>query len=98
MVTLLNVDVDAALTRLPGWVREEDAIVRRLRFPTFLAAIAFLGRVGPVAESADHHPELTSVYRDVTIRLTTHDAGGITQRDLDLAGGIDEVVGPGVEG
>ena len=93
-----NADVDAALADLTGWVREGDAVVRHLRFPTFLDAIAFLGRVGPVAEAADHHPELRNVYRDVTVRLTTHDAGGITHRDLDLADGIDGVVGPGVEG
>jgi 4a-hydroxytetrahydrobiopterin dehydratase len=98
MDTMPNADVDAALTELDGWVREGDAIVRHLRFPTFLDAIAFLGRIAPVAEAADHHPELSNVYRGVTVRLTTHDAGGITQRDLDLAAGIDRVVGPGVEG
>jgi 4a-hydroxytetrahydrobiopterin dehydratase len=98
MDIMTNAAVDAALADREGWVRDGDAIVRRLRFPSFLDAIAFIGRLGPVAESADHHPELTNVYRDVTVRLTTHEAGGITSRDLDLAHAIDAVVGPGVEG
>jgi 4a-hydroxytetrahydrobiopterin dehydratase len=87
--------IGTALQGLVGWQREGDAIVRDLRFPSFRSAIAFIVRVADLAEAADHHPELTNVYWNVGIRLTTHDAGGITRRDLDLAGAIDAVVADG---
>jgi len=82
-----------ALLELDGWRREGGAILRDFRLPSFLAAIGFIGRIAVLAEDADHHPEITNVYRDVAIRLTTHDAGGVTQRDLALARAIDAVVG-----
>jgi len=85
--------ITTALRALPEWRREGDAIARDLRFPAFMEAIRFIDRVAVLAEEADHHPELTNVYWNVAVRLTTHDAGGITQRDLDLAGAIDAVVG-----
>ena len=87
--------IDRALTELDGWRREGDAILRDLRFPSFMDAIRFIDRVAVVAEEADHHPELTNVYWNVGIRLTTHDAGGVTTRDLDLARAIDAVVEAG---
>lgn len=86
--------IDRALASLDGWRREGDALLRDLRFPTFMDAIRFIDRVALAAEAADHHPELTNVYWNVGIRLTTHDAGGITQRDVDLAGAIDAAVEP----
>ena len=85
--------VDRALADLGGWRREGDAILRDLRFPSFMDAIRFIERVAVVAEAADHHPELTNVYWNVGIRLTTHDAGGLTVRDLDLARAIEAVIG-----
>ncbi len=92
-MTLLDpAAVDAALAGLDGWRREGDALVRDLRFPSFMAAIRFIVRVADLAEAADHHPELSNVYWNVGIRLTTHDAGGITDRDLALARAIDGVV------
>ncbi len=84
--------IDAALQRLEDWQRDGDAIVRQLRFPSFRAAIDFIVRVADVADAADHHPELTNVYWNVAVRLTTHDVGGVTARDLDLAAAIDAVV------
>jgi 4a-hydroxytetrahydrobiopterin dehydratase len=86
-------DIDRALIALAGWRRDGDAIVRDLRFPTFMDAIRFIDRVAIVAEEADHHPELTNVYWNVGVRLTTHDAGGVTGRDVALARAIDAVVG-----
>jgi len=86
-------DIDRALIDLEGWRRDGDAIVRDLRFPTFMDAIRFIDRVAIVAEEADHHPELTNVYWNVGVRLTTHDAGGVTGRDVALARAIDAVVG-----
>jgi 4a-hydroxytetrahydrobiopterin dehydratase len=84
--------IDAALLDLDGWRRDGNAIVRDLKFASFRAAVDFIVRVADVADAADHHPELTNVYWNVGIRLTTHDAGGVTRRDLDLAGAIDAVV------
>jgi 4a-hydroxytetrahydrobiopterin dehydratase len=86
--------VERALATLDGWSRDGDALVRHLEFPGFREAIDFIVRVADLAEAADHHPELSNVYSRVTVRLTSHDAGGITQRDLDLARAIDGVVGP----
>ena len=94
MDILDDATIDRALSDLDGWERDGGAIVRALRFPSFLDAIAFIVRVADVAEAADHHPELTNVYWNVTVRLTTHDAGGVTERDLDLARAIDGVVDP----
>lgn len=92
-MTLLDpAAVDAALAGLDGWRREGDALVRDLRFASFMAAIRFITRVADLAEAADHHPELSNVYWNVGIRLTTHDAGGITDRDVALARAIDGVV------
>jgi 4a-hydroxytetrahydrobiopterin dehydratase len=84
-----------ALEGLDGWRREGDALLRDLRFASFMAAIRFIDRVAVLAEAADHHPELTNVYWNVGIRLTTHDEGGITERDVALARAIDGVVDEG---
>ncbi len=84
--------VDEALAELGDWERDGDAIVRELHFETFRDAIAFIVRVADVAEAADHHPELTNVYANVEVRLTSHDVGGVTDRDVSLARAIDEVV------
>jgi 4a-hydroxytetrahydrobiopterin dehydratase len=95
MDILEDATIDHALGELDGWRREGGAILRDLRFPSFMDAIRFIDRVAVVAEAADHHPELTNVYWNVGIRLTTHDAGGVTERDLALARAIDAVVAPG---
>jgi 4a-hydroxytetrahydrobiopterin dehydratase len=81
----------AAATSTVGAVRATRSC-RDLRFPSFMDAIRFIDRVAVVAEDADHHPELSNVYWNVGIRLTTHDAGGITERDVELARAIDGVV------
>ncbi len=95
MTILEDAAVDAALAGLDGWRRDGRAIVRDLRFPSFMAAIRFIVRVADLAEAADHHPELSNVYWNVVVRLTTHDAGGVTDRDLALARAIDGVVAEG---
>lgn len=96
MELLDDAAIDRALAGLDGWRRDGDAIVRELRFPSFMDAIRFIDRVALLAEEADHHPELTNVYWNVGVRLTTHDAGGITERDVALARAIDGAVDPGV--
>ena len=80
-----------ALSALVHWNYDPDAkgIKRELSFGDFAAAFAFMTRVAILAEKADHHPEWSTVYNRVTILLTTHDAGGLSQRDIDLAKAID---------
>ena len=92
MELLDDVRIAAALADLEGWRHVDAQLVRVLDFEDFLAAIAFIGRIAPLAEAADHHPELRNVHRRVEVRLSTHDAGGITGRDVALAREIDRVV------
>ena len=82
---------DAALTGLPGWSYDAEAraIRRSFRFRDFSEAFAFMTRVALAAEKADHHPDWSNVWNRVEIALTTHDAGGVTRRDIALATAID---------
>ncbi len=84
-----------ALGRLKGWnkVRGRDAIHKAYRFGDFNEAFAFMTRVALMAEKMDHHPEWFNVYNRVEITLTTHDAGGVSERDIALARIIDKVAG-----
>jgi 4a-hydroxytetrahydrobiopterin dehydratase len=77
----------------PGWTLDDNgaALTRTYRFKDFAAAFAFLTRVAAHAEAIDHHPEFTSVWNRVDFRLTTHDAGGVTKRDVELAEVIDDL-------
>jgi 4a-hydroxytetrahydrobiopterin dehydratase len=77
------------LTGLPGWERRGDEIVKTFELPSFPAAIAFVTRIAERAEAADHHPDLDIRYRKVTVALSTHDAGGLTDKDFDLAEEIE---------
>ena len=78
-----------------GWSFEDGgkALVRSLRFKDFSEAFAFLTRVALHAEKVDHHPEFTSVWSRVDLRLTTHDSGGVTERDVELAKAINRLAG-----
>ena len=78
-----------------GWTLEEGgkALVRTLKFKDFSEAFAFLTRVAMHAEKVDHHPEFTNVWNRVDFRLTTHDSGGITERDVKLAEAINRLLG-----
>jgi 4a-hydroxytetrahydrobiopterin dehydratase len=82
-------DLATALAALPGWARSGDEIVQTYELASFPAAIAFVDRIAVLAEAADHHPDLDIRYRKVRVALSTHDAGGLTQLDVDLAGRID---------
>src|SRR2546421_3662154 len=88
MTKLSDARVDQALSQLPDWRREGDAIVRTVRFAEFLDGIRFVARVAELAEAADHHPDIDIRYRTVRFALTTHDEGGLTERDFALAGDI----------
>jgi 4a-hydroxytetrahydrobiopterin dehydratase len=72
----------------------EDALTRTYRFKNFSEAFAFLTRVALHAEKVDHHPEFTSVWNRIDFRLTSHDVGGVTDRDRVLASAIDALAGP----
>ena len=81
--------VATALARVPGWTRAGRAITRTYHFDDFGGALAFVARVGEVAEREQHHPDIDIRYNQVTLSMWTHDAGGLTERDFRLASAID---------
>lgn len=87
-----KIGAEAALSRLEGWraAGGRDAIVKEFRFKDFNAAFGFMSRVALYAERNDHHPEWSNVYSRVEVTLATHDAGGVTDKDVALAHFIDE--------
>lgn len=84
-----------ALAELAGWTEVEgrDAIARTFTFKDFNAAFGFMTRVALAAEKSDHHPEWRNVYRTVEVVLSTHDAGGVTARDIALAKAMNAIAG-----
>lgn len=90
-MALSDQEIEQGLASLSGWSREGEAIRREFRFGSFREAISFIVRLAFEAEQRDHHPEIANVYNRVTIRLSTHDAGGITDKDFDLARAIDAI-------
>jgi 4a-hydroxytetrahydrobiopterin dehydratase len=94
MADLLDADaVTAALATLDdGWSGDPAGLTRTVKLASFPEAIAVVDQVAVVAERADHHPDIDVRWRTLTFRLSTHSAGGVTQRDVDLARRIDEIV------
>lgn len=88
-MAMSHAEIDTGLQTLSGWQREGNAISKEFRFENFRAAVAFLVRVAFEAEQRDHHPEIHNVYNRVKLTLSTHDAGGVTAKDFDLAKAID---------
>jgi 4a-hydroxytetrahydrobiopterin dehydratase len=86
---LSNAEVERALGALRGWRREEGGIRKRFRRANFRDAIAFVNQIAELAESTGHHPDIDIRWRNVIIFLTTHEAGGVTHLDLDLAREIE---------
>lgn len=89
-----KIGADAALKALKGWSAaegERDAIQKVYQFTDFKAAFAFMSATALKAEQMDHHPEWFNVYNKVDVILTTHDADGVTQKDLELAGFMDQL-------
>ena len=93
-MTLDEAALGAALTRLPGWRRAGRAIEKIYRFGDFRAALAFVNRVGELAERQQHHPDIAIHYSEVTLTLWSHDAGGVTARDVKLGEAIDAYCQP----
>lgn len=84
-------EVELRLKHLAGWQLQSGELVRIFQFPDFRAALRFVNAVGDLAEMARHHPEIAIRYNRVRLALFTHDAGGITEKDLGLAGGINNL-------
>ena len=91
MALLSDADVQAALGALPGWAREGDEIVKSYERPSFADAVAFVVRIGFLAEHSNHHPDLDIRWRTVRVALTSHDEGGLTERDTQMARSVEDV-------
>lgn len=91
LIKLGNYEVIRWLAEHGGWQREGDYLVRKFVFKDFKEAFAFMSDVAVLAEELNHHPEWRNVYNTVYIALTTHDVGGLTDRDLKLAEGISNI-------
>lgn len=91
MAKLSDIEIQSGLKALPGWERRGDAIGRQFKFGTFAEGIRFVNRVAERADAADHHPDIDIRYTTVTIALSTHSEGGVTRKDLAMAGQIQEL-------
>lgn len=92
---LTDIGIQRELGTLNGWARRGGAIVKTYQFRSFPEGIAFIGRVAELAETAGHHPDIDIRYTKIICSLSTHDSGGITQKDLDMARAMDSVVEDG---
>jgi 4a-hydroxytetrahydrobiopterin dehydratase len=90
---LSEAEIETRLGALSGWARQGDEIRKTFRLASFPTAVAFVTHVGFLAEAAGHHPDIDVRWRNVSLALTTHDAGGLTAKDFDLATQIDEILG-----
>ena len=90
---LSDAEIDGALATLPGWKREGDAIIKTFRLPSFREAIAFVDRLAPACDAADHHPDILIRYRRVTLTYATHSESGITAKDIAGASAADRLAG-----
>lgn len=91
MPALSDIEIQRGLGTLPGWSRKADTLVKTYHFATFPDGIAFLARVATIAESMNHHPDVDIRYTKVHFALSTHDQGGITAKDFDLAKAIEDL-------
>ena len=89
---LSTADIAAHLAELDGWSGDTGGITRTAKLPTFLDAIAVVDQVAAAAEERDHHPDIDIRWRTLTFVCSTHSAGGVTIKDIDLARRIDEIV------
>jgi 4a-hydroxytetrahydrobiopterin dehydratase len=91
MTQLSETELKQVLTELSGWTVKDGKLHKAFAFKNFVEAFGFMSKVALHAEKMNHHPELANVYKNVTIDLTTHDAGGISERDVKLAKIIDSL-------
>jgi 4a-hydroxytetrahydrobiopterin dehydratase len=85
-------EINAALSRLNAWEIRDNGLEKSFQFADFSAAFGFMTRVAMACECRNHHPEWSNVWNRVQIRLTTHESGGTTQRDLELAEAIEQLL------
>jgi 4a-hydroxytetrahydrobiopterin dehydratase len=93
MAVLTDEDVEARLGDLDGWQSEGDAITRQFEFKDFVGSVDFVNRITPLAEEMNHHPDLAISWNKVTVTLSTHSEGGLTENDFELASKIDGAAG-----
>lgn len=91
---LLDAEIEARLGQVQGWEVRDGKLHREFQFPSFVEAFGFMARVALLAERRDHHPDWSNVYNRVIIDLNTHDAGGLSALDFDLAGAINQTLEP----
>lgn len=88
---LSDEDIQSHMDKLPGWTRQGDALTKQYQFRDFTHAMQFVNQVAQEAEAVNHHPDIDIRYDKVILTLTTHDSGGLTQNDINLAAASDEV-------
>jgi len=88
---LSDAEIEAQASKLSGWTLQDSKLETKRKFKDFVEAIAFVNKLVEPAESAGHHPDIEVSYNKVKITLTTHDAGGLTQKDFDLAAEISQI-------
>lgn len=93
MAVLTDAEIQQELASLNGWQRSGNAIQRVFRFPDFKAAMHFVNKIAEAAEQANHHPDIDIRYNTVTMALVSHDSGGVTKRDVRMAGAINKIAG-----
>jgi 4a-hydroxytetrahydrobiopterin dehydratase len=93
MPPLSSEQVQSHLSRLAGWKIESGELVKIFQFNDFLGSLGFVNQVGELAEKAGHHPDIDIRYNRVRLSLVTHDAGGLTAKDFDLAGQVERLPG-----
>ncbi|HML16827.1 MAG TPA: 4a-hydroxytetrahydrobiopterin dehydratase [Bryobacteraceae bacterium] len=91
MKKMTEAEIASAIRQIPGWRVVSGKLHREYRFADFPLAFGFMAAAAPMIEKMNHHPEWSNVYSRVTVDLNTHDAGGITQRDFDLAALLEQV-------
>jgi len=95
MSAMSKEEIRKALKNMPEWSLAGSTIHKEFPFKSFMAAIAFVNKIAEAAEHANHHPDITINYSQVSISLSTHSESGITQKDFQLAEAIDEIYGSG---
>jgi 4a-hydroxytetrahydrobiopterin dehydratase len=88
---LADAELQQALQKLPGWKKNGNAIERNFQFENFVQAMDFVNQIAEAAEAVNHHPDIHISYNKVTMVLVSHDSGGVTQRDIRMAGKINEL-------
>ncbi|MGB8889389.1 MAG: 4a-hydroxytetrahydrobiopterin dehydratase [Candidatus Korobacteraceae bacterium] len=88
---LSDAEIQQALQQLPGWKKNGNAIERVFQFGNFVEAMEFVNRIAEAAEAVNHHPDILINYNKVTLTLVSHDSGGVTQRDIKMAGRINQL-------